>query len=135
MNIILGMRMTAQRRAVLALIEAEPKRHWSAEEVAEALRAEGVRIGVATVYRALAALEAEGHLVSVQWHGKRRYESAQKAHHDHLVCERCGRVEEFCDPAIEEKQEKAARARGFRLTGHQLVLFGICAACQEGEGA
>ena len=126
------MRMTAQRRAVLALIEAEPGRHWSAEEVAEALRAEGVRIGVATVYRALAALEAEGRLVSVQWHGRRRYESARKAHHDHLVCERCGRVEEFCDPAIEDKQEAAARARGFRLTGHQLVLFGLCASCQEG---
>jgi len=134
MQIIRNMRMTDRRKAVLALIE-EGGRHWSAEEIALELQARGIAMGLATVYRALAALEAEGAIVAIEWQGKRRYEAAQKPHHDHMVCRRCGRMEEFFDPEIERRQQKAAQRCGFRIEGHQLVLYGLCAECQASEEA
>ncbi|RME86598.1 MAG: transcriptional repressor [Zetaproteobacteria bacterium] len=124
-------RLSEQRRKVLALIREGG--HWEADALHRELVRRGERMGLATVYRALAALEAEGLVQSVEWGGRRRYERADKAHHDHMVCTRCGRIEEFVDPDIELRQVRAAEKSGFRIEAHQLVLFGICARCQEGE--
>lgn len=126
-------RLTAQRQAILDLINAS-NRHWDADEVARALVGNGAAIGIATVYRGLAALEAHGLIASIQLADKKRYERADKAHHDHMICTGCGRIEEFAHETIESLQRAAAAERGFELTGHQLVLFGVCKKCsQESE--
>jgi Fur family ferric uptake transcriptional regulator len=52
-------------------------------------------------------------------------------HHDHLVCTRCGRIEEFREAQIEKLQKVVARKHGFELTGHVLRLTGICRSCQK----
>jgi len=128
-------RMTAQRRAILDLINAS-ERHWDAEGLARALSDAGVEIGIATVYRGLAMLEAQGLVSSVVLDGKKRYERADKAHHDHMLCLACGRIEEFTHAEIEALQAKVAREKGFALTGHQLVMFGYCSRCAgKGRGA
>ena len=125
-------RLTAQRQAILDLINAS-NRHWDADEVARALVDAGSSIGIATVYRGLAALESQGLIDSIQLADKKRYERSDKAHHDHMICTRCGHIEEFAHETIEELQHAAAEERGFELTGHQLVMFGFCNSCQGEE--
>jgi len=122
------LRLTAQRQAILDLINTS-NRHWDAEELARALADNGHSIGIATVYRGLAALEGEGMIASIQLADKKRYERADKAHHDHMVCTVCGGIEEFTHPRIEQLQESMAKKKSFVMTGHQLVIFGRCARC------
>ena len=126
--IVLMLRLTAQRQAILDLINAS-NRHWDADEVARALLDAGHSVGIATVYRGLAALESQGLIDSIQLSDKKRYERADKAHHDHMVCTACGHIEEFSPPTIELLQQAAADKKGFKLTGHQLVMFGFCSQC------
>jgi len=123
-------RLTAQRQAILDLINAS-NRHWDADEVVRALVDAGASIGIATVYRGLAALEARGLIDSIQLADKKRYERADKAHHDHMVCTGCGHIEEFSHETIEALQLAAAAKKGFKLTGHQLVMFGYCSTCTK----
>jgi len=125
-------KLTAQRQAILDMINRFDK-HWDADEVAYALKEEGISIGIATVYRGLAALAEQGLVESIQLADKKRYERADKAHHDHLVCNDCGSIEEFCNPEIETLQDKVAEERGFKIQGHQLLLFGLCKVCRAGE--
>jgi len=124
------VRLTAQRQALLDMINAS-NRHWDADELARALSDHGKAIGIATVYRGLAALESQGLIESIQLADKKRYERANKAHHDHMVCTACGHIEEFSHNTIEQLQQAAADERGFQLTGHQLVMFGLCQQCAK----
>jgi len=123
-------RLTAQRQAILDLINAS-NQHLDADEVARALVDAGSSIGIATVYRGLAALESQGLIDSIQLADKKRYERADKAHHDHMICTNCGHIEEFSHDTIEALQLSAAEEKGFKLTGHQLVMFGFCLACTK----
>lgn len=133
MIIIISMiKLTEQRQAILNLINAS-NRHWDAEEVARALSDDGQAIGVATVYRGLAALEVAGFLNSIQMADKKRYERADKGHHDHMICTKCGRIEEFAHATIERLQKSIAAERGFVVTGHQLTIFGYCKVCGQGQ--
>jgi len=124
------VRLTAQRQALLDMINAS-NRHWDADELARALSDHGKAIGIATVYRGLAALESQGLIESIQLADKKRYERANKAHHDHMVCTACGHIEEFSHNTIEQLQQAAADERGFQLTGHQLIMFGLCQQCAK----
>jgi len=122
------VKLTTQRQAILDQINAS-NRHWDADELARSLADAGQAIGIATVYRSLAFLEAEGLIDSIQLADKKRYERANKAHHDHMICTSCGHIEEFAHATIEALQEAAAKERGFAISGHQLVMFGQCAQC------
>jgi len=126
-------RLTVQRQAILDLINTS-NRHWDAEEISRELGDRGESIGIATVYRGLAALEDASLIASIQLADKKRYERANKSHHDHMVCIECGAIEEFTQNRIEALQEDAAREKGFVITGHQLVIFGHCARCVSGSG-
>ena len=59
------------------------------------------------------------------------FELTTVEHHDHLVCSKCGLVEEFFDEVIEDRQDKIAANFGFEITDHSLYLYGICADCQK----
>lgn len=121
-------RLTVQRQAILDLINASSI-HWDAEAVARALADSGHSVGIATIYRGLSALETEGLIDSIQLADKKRYERADKSHHDHMVCTDCGRIEEFAHDTIEALQLVAANEKGFVVSGHQLVMFGLCSDC------
>ena len=56
----------------------------------------------------------------------------QGTHHDHLVCERCGRIEEFVDAIIEKRQRRIAEKAGFSMTDHSLYIYGVCPKCRRG---
>jgi Fur family transcriptional regulator, ferric uptake regulator len=127
-----GLKATAPRLKILEIFqkrsnEAEATRHLSAEDVYRALVAEHVDVGLATVYRVLTQFEQAGLLVRRHFEaGRAVFELNEGPHHDHLVCLTCGRVEEFVDPQIEQRQKAIATERGFELQDHSLALYGIC---------
>jgi len=128
----MARKLSPQRQAILDLVN-ESNRHWDAEEMSRALSDAGHSVGIATVYRGLAALESAGLVHSIQMDGKRHYERADKEHHDHIVCTECGDISEFINADIEALQENAARANGFKMTGHQLMIFGVCGDCRSAK--
>ena len=122
-----GLKSTLPRRKILELFEHSKVRHLSAEDVYRALIAEGMDVGLATVYRVLTQFEQAGLLSRQHFEtGKAVFELNQGSHHDHLVCMQCGRVEEFYDAEIEQRQSAVARQRGFDLRGHSLALYADC---------
>ena len=123
----IGLKATLPRRKILELFEASKVRHLSAEDVYRALIADGIDVGLATVYRVLTQFEHAGLLSRQNFeHGKSVFELNQGGHHDHLVCLQCGRVEEFYDAEIEKRQSQIAEARGFKIHDHSLHIYADC---------
>jgi len=123
----IGLKATLPRRRILELFETSKVRHLSAEDVYKALIAEGMDVGLATVYRVLTQFEQAGLLARQHFEtGKAVFELNQGGHHDHLVCLQCGRVEEFYDSEIEKRQSEIAGKNGFELRGHSLALYADC---------
>ncbi len=122
-----GLKATAPRLRILALFETSKVRHLSAEDVYRLLMAEGIDVGLATVYRVLTQFEQAGILQRHHFEsGKAVFELNEGRHHDHLVCIQCGHVEEFYDPGIEKRQIAVARERGFEIAEHALYLYVEC---------
>ena len=123
----IGLKATLPRRRILELFEMSKVRHLSAEDVYKALIAQGMDVGLATVYRVLTQFEQAGLLTRQHFEtGKAVFELNQGGHHDHLVCLQCGRVEEFYDGEIEKRQGEIAKQHGFELRGHSLALYADC---------
>jgi Fur family ferric uptake transcriptional regulator len=122
-----GLKATVPRLRIISLFETSKVRHLTAEDVYKMLLAEGLDIGLATVYRVLTQFEQAGLLVRHHFEsGKAVFELNEGQHHDHLVCMQCGRVEEFYDPEIEKRQTKIAKERGFAISEHALYLYADC---------
>ena len=122
-----GLKATLPRLRIINLFEQSKVRHLTAEDVYKQLLADGVDVGLATVYRVLTQFEQAGLLVRHHFEsGKSVFELNEGKHHDHLVCMQCGRVEEFYDAEIEERQAKVAHERGFRIAEHALYLYADC---------
>jgi Fur family ferric uptake transcriptional regulator len=122
-----GLKATLPRLRIINLFEQSKVRHLTAEDVYKQLLADGLDIGLATVYRVLTQFEQAGLLVRHHFEsGRAVFELNQGGHHDHLVCLQCGRVEEFFDPEIEKRQAKVAKERGFAIAEHALYLYAEC---------
>jgi len=122
-----GLKATLPRIKILEVFQRTAQRHMTAEDVFKALLAEGADIGLATVYRVLMQFEQAGLLSRSHFEsGKSVFELNQGQHHDHLVCLSCGRVEEFYDPEIEQRQRAIATTHGFELQDHALSLYAVC---------
>jgi Fur family ferric uptake transcriptional regulator len=123
----IGLKATFPRLKILELFENTEVRHLTAEDVYKLLIAEGIDIGLATVYRVLTQFEQAGLLERHHFEsGKAVFELNAGHHHDHLVCLNCGRVEEFYDAEIERRQGKIAKERGFAIQEHALYLYAEC---------
>jgi Fur family ferric uptake transcriptional regulator len=92
-------------------------------------------IGLATVYRVLNQFDDAGIVTRHHFEGgKSVFELSHKKHHDHLVCLNCGKVIEFEDDVIEQRQEDVAKLHKVKLTNHSLYLYGECedeVACEK----
>ncbi|HEX2011176.1 MAG TPA: ferric iron uptake transcriptional regulator [Roseateles sp.] len=122
-----GLKATLPRIKILEIFQKTAQRHMTAEDVYKALLSEGADIGLATVYRVLTQFEQAGLLSRNHFEsGKAVFELNEGHHHDHLVCLSCGRVEEFFDAQIEERQHAIAKERGFALQEHSLALYATC---------
>ncbi|HRP95213.1 MAG TPA: ferric iron uptake transcriptional regulator [Rhodocyclaceae bacterium] len=123
----IGLKATYPRLKILDLFQHSDQRHLTAEDVYRALMAEGMDIGLATVYRVLTQFEQAGLLERHYFEGgKAVFELNEGGHHDHLVCVQCGTVEEFYDPEIEKRQNRIAEERGFKVREHALYLYADC---------
>jgi Fur family ferric uptake transcriptional regulator len=125
-----GLKSTSPRDDI-ARVFFELRRHVSAEELYAEVKKINPHVGYATIYRTLKLLKecellTERHFDEDQ----ARYEVAGEHHHDHFICEQCGKIVEFEDDAIERMQQDIAKKLGVVLTRHKLELYGLCAACR-----
>jgi Fur family ferric uptake transcriptional regulator len=127
-----GLKITIPRVKILEILEHATDHHLSAEDVYRVLLESNEDIGLATVYRVLTQFEEAGLVVRHNFEGGHSvFELDHGRHHDHLVCVKCGRVEEFVDPVIEERQQDIAKKAGYTITDHSLNIYGICGICQQ----
>jgi len=127
-----GLKVTLPRVKILELLENADTRHHTAEDIYKALMESGEEVGLATVYRVLTQFEAAALVTRHHFEsGQAVFELNQGSHHDHLVCVKCGRVDEFYDDIIEKQQKKIAEEKGYSITDHNLILYGICSNCAE----
>lgn len=127
-----GLKVTLPRMKILELLEASQTRHQTAEDIYKALLDAGEEIGLATVYRVLTQFESAGLVNRHHFEGGQAvFELNEGKHHDHLVCVKCGKVIEFMDNIIEDRQKKIAEENGFKITEHSLILYGHCKSCKS----
>jgi len=131
-----GLKSTAQRDDIARVFFAS-SRHMSIDDLYQEVRKVNPRVGYATVYRTMKLLKDceladERHFGD----GQTRYERAEseEEHHDHLICDSCGRIVEFNDEELEDLQEQIAERLGFVLAHHRMELYGVCRECREGAG-
>jgi Fur family ferric uptake transcriptional regulator len=109
--------------------------HPSVEGIRRTLKERGEHVGLATVYRTLEVLVQSG-LVGAHDFGEgfKRYEPMPaQAHHEHLICERCGRVEEFQNERLERMLPIIADEHGFQHQRHRVEIYGVCRECRQRE--
>jgi Fur family ferric uptake transcriptional regulator len=127
-----GLKVTLPRVKILDILETSDSRHQSAEDVYKALIETGEDIGLATVYRVLTQFEAAGLVKRHHFEGGQSvFELDEGRHHDHILCVKCGRVDEFVDEVIEKHQRAIAAELGYEMTDHCLYMYGICSACRD----
>ena len=128
-----GLKVTLPRVKILEILEKQTEeRHLTAEKVYKILLSENEEIGLATVYRVLTQFEAAGLVTRHHFEGGNSvFELNKGSHHDHIVCMKCGKVDEFTDSVIEKHQEDIAKKLGYELTDHSLCLYGFCSSCKQ----
>jgi Fur family ferric uptake transcriptional regulator len=127
-----GLKVTLPRMKILEIMErGTNERHLNAEQVYKILLSENEEIGLATIYRVLTQFEAAGLVTRHHFEGGNSvFELNKGQHHDHLVCVKCGKVDEFTDEVIEDRQSQIAKDLGYDLTDHSLYLYGLCPNCK-----
>jgi Fur family transcriptional regulator, ferric uptake regulator len=127
-----GLKVTLPRMKILEMLESSETRHLSAEDVYKLLLESGEEIGLATVYRVLTQFETAGLVARHHFEGGHSmFELNEGDHHDHILCVKCGRVDEFMDETIEKRQRQIALDAGYEITDHSLYIYGICPDCRE----
>lgn len=119
---------------ILEILESSDKRHLSAEDIYKALLGAGEDIGLATIYRVLTQFQDAGLVIRHHFEtGQAVFELERGKHHDHLICVKCGKIVEFVDESIENKQKEIADKNGFQISDHSLIIYGICSRdnCQQ----
>jgi Fur family ferric uptake transcriptional regulator len=128
-----GYRSGGARRTVVAYLERQDC-CLSAQDAHDRIRAQGAKVGIASVYRVLDLLAAQGLVTRVDLgDGVARYEPTRPGghHHHHLVCGDCGRVEAFEDDALERELSLVAERLGYAMNAHDVVLRGACEECRD----
>ena len=126
-----GHRSGGARRAVVELLGRQ-QCCLTAQEIFDTLRAEGRRVGIASVYRVLEQLTSDGFVQRIDiGAGTSRFEPIHSdgEHHHHLVCDDCGKVEAFADDELERALRKVEGRTGYSVAGHDVVLRGACSDC------
>lgn len=128
-----GLKYTKQREVVLKTLY-EKNEHFTPEDLYIFLKNSypELNIGIATVYRTLNLLEESNMVTSLSFGvAGKKFELANKPHHDHMICKRCGLIIEFENDKIEQLQLEIAQTHHFRLTSHLMQLQGICEKCVQ----
>ncbi|MFM2476516.1 ferric iron uptake transcriptional regulator [Celerinatantimonas sp. MCCC 1A17872] len=129
-----GLKVTSARVKILTMLEYAEPRHLSAEDIYKQLLDEGETLGLATVYRVLNQFADSGLVTRHNFEGNSAIFERASNRHDHLICQRCGKIIEFNDPVIDKRLEEIALQYHLKLTTKDLTLFGIC-QCKDNESS
>jgi len=122
-----GLKATLPRLKIFEILEISDRHHLSAEDVYRELLEVGDDVGLATIYRVLTQFESAGLVTRHHFEsGHAVFELERGHHHDHIVCVQCGKVEEFYDQIIEDRQKSVVREMGYEIQDHSLVIYGDC---------
>jgi Fur family transcriptional regulator, ferric uptake regulator len=127
-----GARRPTRQRAAVAAVLADTDEFRSAQELHALLREGGDKVGLATVYRNLQAMAADGEIDMLRTdEGEAVYRACSTGHHHHLVCRVCGRTVEVEGPTVEAWATRVSAEHGFTEVRHTLEIFGTCASCSS----
>ena len=131
-----GLKVTHPRSKILDIFQNKPDSHFSADDIHLELVKNSENVGLATVYRVLTQLEVAGLIEKNQFNKSQSNYELKKAHQDHLICTKCGKIIEFNNPDIEKMQEKISTNFNFKLKTHVMTLFGECTdgKCDNNKG-
>lgn len=129
-------KLTSRREMVLRVLLENEDKHLSAEEVYNLVKSKAPDMGLATVYRTLELFHEFDIIHAIDFgDGRKRYELGaglgQCHQHHHLICTHCGNIIEVNEDLLEELESRVARQHEFKITNHQLKIFGICKNCSE----
>lgn len=126
-----GLKYTKQREVLLEILY-NSQEHFTPDDLYFKVKTKypELNVGIATVYRTLNLLEDSGMATSISFgiQGK-KFELANKPHHDHIICKNCGKIVEFEDLTIEKKQIEICKKHKFKMTSHIMQLYGVCDEC------
>lgn len=121
-----GLKVTLPRVKILEILESEGNHHMSAEDVYRALMENGNDVGLATVYRVLTQFESAGLVTRHNFDGGQAiFELDTGDNHNHIVCMKSGKLDEFKDDQVEKRLGEIAKELGYELTEYKIVLYGI----------
>lgn len=127
-----GLKFTIQREVILKMLYSCDE-HLTPESLHHLIQEKhpDLNTGIATVYRTLSLLEDSDMVTSLSFGAQgKKYELGAKDHHDHIICTKCGAINEFVDDEIEARQKKIAEELGFLMQEHSMQIYGICLSCQ-----
>lgn len=125
-----SLRATPARIALMNLLEKSDK-PLDVQAMIEYLQTKDVDTDPATVFRIINMFTEKGLARQVQLNeGKFRYELSSKPDHHHLICQKCGAIEDISDCSIEKLEKEITRKKKFLVKSHSLEFFGVCKQCQ-----
>ena len=128
------LRKTKERNIILSLIYQYPY-HFTVEELYIYMKKKQIKISRATLYNTIDLL-LECNLIKKHLFDDRSffYEKAYKKHqHDHIICKKCSKIVEFCDPRLNQIIEDIAQINSFEINNHELYLYGLCEECKKSK--
>ena len=124
------VRSSKQRQAILDTLTNQPA-HLSAEEIYQTVKTQQPTISLGTVYRNLEVLTETGKIYRTSFaDGKARFELASTGHHHHLVCIKCGEIEDIIACPMARGIESIVKSRDFKPLHHYFEIYGYCRKCQ-----
>jgi Fur family ferric uptake transcriptional regulator len=128
---IRNLKCTGERLRIVEHI-FEKHNHFEAEQLLASMKEKGVRGSRSTVYRTLKKLVEAGLLRTLDFGPKQAYEHDYGyPHHEHLYCEKCGRVIEFVSEELDNLRDEICRKHRFRATNQKFIIQGTCEHCNR----
>ncbi|TKH46336.1 peroxide-responsive transcriptional repressor PerR [Paenibacillus sp. FSL R10-2782] len=127
-----GVRITPQRHAILNYL-MESMGHPTADEIYRALESKFPSMSVATVYNNLKMFIEAGMVHELTYGDNASRYDANVSEHYHIICEKCGKIEDFSYPYLADVEHHASLETGFEVHGHRMELYGVCKACMNKE--
>ncbi|AXA34610.1 Fur family transcriptional regulator [Francisella adeliensis] len=127
-----GFKVTQPRLEILKLFNSNKDKHLSPDDVFSKLKSKGSNTGIATVYRVLAQFESVGIINRLKLENDQAmYELNQGDHHDHIICVKCNKIQEFYNDEIEELQKRIVESIGAEIVDHSLNIYIFCKNCRK----
>ncbi|MBO2945506.1 peroxide-responsive transcriptional repressor PerR [Paenibacillus sp. F411] len=125
-----GVRITPQRHAILSYL-VESMCHPTADDIYRALEPKFPSMSVATVYNNLKMFIEAGMVRELTYGDNSSRFDANVSDHYHVICECCGKIEDFSYPTLSDVEHQAEKNTGFQVKGHRMELYGVCTCCQQ----